>query len=59
VPYALSGSPLLAAASPVGIFLGPFLAAFIMTGITEGRAGIGRLLRRFVMWRVPETLQGL
>jgi len=43
---------------PVGIwialsvFLGPFLSAFIMAGITEGRAGIGRLLRRMVLWRV-------
>jgi len=43
---------------PVGIwialsvFLGPFLSAFIMTGVTEGRAGIGRLLRRIVRWRV-------
>jgi membrane protease YdiL (CAAX protease family) len=26
--------------------------AFIMTGITEGWAGIGRLLRRLVLWRV-------
>jgi membrane protease YdiL (CAAX protease family) len=26
--------------------------AFIMTGITEGRTGIGRLLRRLVLWRV-------
>ena len=45
-------SPLLAAAFPVGIFMGPFLAAFVMTGATEGRAGVGRLLRRFVLWRV-------
>jgi uncharacterized protein len=45
-------SPLLAAAFPVGIFLGPFLSAFVMTGATEGRAGVGRLLRRFVLWRV-------
>src|SRR3954453_11970829 len=45
-------SPLLAAAFPVGIFLGPFLSAFAMTGATEGRAGVGRLLRRFVLWRV-------
>ncbi len=36
----------------VGVFLGPFLSAFIMTGATEGRAGIRRLLRRFVLWRV-------
>jgi uncharacterized protein len=45
-------SPLLAAAFPVGFFLGPFLSAFVMTGATEGRAGVGRLLRRMVLWRV-------
>ena len=33
-------------------FVGPFLSAFIMTGITEGRLGIGRLLRQLVLWRV-------
>jgi uncharacterized protein len=33
-------------------FAGPFLAAFIMTGATEGRAGTSRLLRRIVLWRV-------
>jgi uncharacterized protein len=33
-------------------FLGPTLSAFIMTGITEGRIGIRRLLRRYVLWRV-------
>jgi CAAX protease family protein len=33
-------------------FLGPTLAAFVMTGITEGRPGIRRLLRRYVLWRV-------
>jgi len=62
MPYVLSedgagllpfSSPLLATVLPVtSIFLGPFLAAFIMTGITEGRAGIRRFLRRFVLWRV-------
>ena len=61
-PLALSedGSGFLSFRSPVGVsasvviasFGGPFLAAFIMTGITGGRAGIGRLLRRFVLWRV-------
>src|ERR687890_1775594 len=60
LPYILSedgagllpfSSPLLKWTSPVTIFLGPFLAAFIMTGVTEGRAGIGRFLRRFVLWR--------
>src|SRR3954464_14324694 len=59
LPYVLSedgsgllpfSSPLLVAALPVAIFTGPFLAAFIMTGVTEGRAGIRRLLHRFVLW---------
>jgi uncharacterized protein len=33
-------------------FLGPALAAFIMTATTEGRAGIRSLLGRIVLWRV-------
>jgi membrane protease YdiL (CAAX protease family) len=33
-------------------FLGPTLAAFVMTGVTEGRPGVRRLLRRYVLWRV-------
>jgi uncharacterized protein len=50
LPYS---SPLLnSLVVPVGILLGPFLSAFIMTGATEGRAGIRRLLRRIVLWRV-------
>jgi len=38
-------------------FLGPILAvpvtlaAFIMTGITEGKAGVRRLLHRYMQWR--------
>jgi uncharacterized protein len=32
--------------------LGPILAGFIMTAVTEGRPGIARLLRRMVCWRV-------
>jgi membrane protease YdiL (CAAX protease family) len=32
--------------------LGPILSGFIMTGVTEGRPGIVRLLRRMVRWRV-------
>jgi uncharacterized protein len=36
----------------VNTFTGPFLAAFVMTGITEGRPGVDRLLRRFLIWRV-------
>jgi uncharacterized protein len=35
-----------------GLVLGSFLSGFIMTGATEGRAGIRRFLRRFVLWRV-------
>ena len=31
---------------------GPTIAAFIMTALTEGRPGLGRLLRRYVLWRV-------
>jgi membrane protease YdiL (CAAX protease family) len=51
LPYQLgdTASGLLNAAA---IFLGPTVSAFIMTGVTEGRAGIRRLLRRIVLWRV-------
>jgi membrane protease YdiL (CAAX protease family) len=61
MPYVLSedgsgllpySSPLAQWMMPVSIFMGPFLAAFIMTGATEGREGVGRFLRRFVLWRV-------
>ncbi len=46
-------SPLInGLAVPVGLLLRPTLSGFIMTGATEGRAGIRRLLRRFVLWRV-------
>jgi membrane protease YdiL (CAAX protease family) len=34
------------------ILAGPTLAAFIMTGATEGSAGVRRLLARYVLWRV-------
>lgn len=33
-------------------YTGPLLAAMLMTAATEGRAGITRLLRRMVQWRV-------
>jgi membrane protease YdiL (CAAX protease family) len=36
----------------VALIVGPTLSAFIMTGVTEGRKGVGRLLRRIVLWRV-------
>jgi membrane protease YdiL (CAAX protease family) len=32
--------------------LGPTLAAFLMTAVMQGRAGIVQLLRRYVLWRV-------
>ena len=48
LPYAVSAQPWLA----VGIFLGPTLAAFIMTAVSEGRVGVRRLLRRIVLWQV-------
>jgi uncharacterized protein len=38
--------------SAVWVFLGPTLAAFIVTGTTEGRAGIRSLMHRYVLWRV-------
>jgi membrane protease YdiL (CAAX protease family) len=37
----------------VPITLGPTVAALVMTVVTEGRAGIRRLLARFVLWKVP------
>lgn len=44
--------PLLALAIAAATLLGPTLAAFIVTYMTEGRIGIRRLLRRYVLWRV-------
>ena len=44
--------PLLVLAIAAATFVGPTLSAFIMTGITEGRIGIRRLVRRYVLWRV-------
>ena len=32
--------------------LGPTLAAFTVTAITTGKAGVRQLLRRYVLWRV-------
>src|SRR5215467_8281762 len=36
----------------LGFTLGPTLAAFLMTAVTQGRAGILQLLRRYILWRV-------
>ena len=44
--------PLVALAIAAATFVGPTLSAFVMTGTTEGRIGIRRLLRRYVLWRV-------
>ncbi len=35
-----------------GAFLGPCLSGILMTAVLEGKPGVGRLLRRFVQWRV-------
>jgi uncharacterized protein len=37
--------------NPIASF-GPFLAALVMLALTEGKAGIGRLFRRMIRWRV-------
>jgi len=61
MPLVLSedGAGILSYHSPIGFYatlaiasFGPSLSAFIMSGVTEGRAGIVRLLRQLVMWRV-------
>lgn len=36
----------------LGTFIGPTVAALIVTGVTEGRAGVARLLKRLIQWRV-------
>jgi uncharacterized protein len=62
MPLMLSedGAGLLSYSWPLGLyatialasFVGPFLSALIITGITEEREGVGRLLRQLVLWRV-------
>ena len=62
MPLVLSedGAGLLSYSWPLGLyatiaiasFVGPFLSGFIMTGITEGREGVGRSLRQLVLWRL-------
>lgn len=37
----------------VFITLGPSVASLIMTGITQGAAGVRKLLERLIYWRVP------
>jgi len=46
------GYSLRVALLDLGFTLGPTLAAFLMTAVTQGRAGVLPLLRRYVLWRV-------
>jgi len=62
MPLVLSedGAGLLSYRSPLGLytsitiatFVGPFLSAFLMTSITEGTQGVGRLLCQLALWQV-------
>jgi uncharacterized protein len=62
LPFLLSadGLGLMSFSSPLPLivigglatFTGPALGAFVMTGVTEGREGVRRLLRKIVLWRV-------
>ena len=51
LPFSLP-LPAVALTIAAATFVGPTVAAFIMTAITDGRAGLRRLLRRYVLWRV-------
>src|SRR5215208_1747637 len=51
LPYQL-GDTASGLLNTAAIFLGPTISALIMTATTEGTAGIRRLLRRCVLWRV-------
>jgi membrane protease YdiL (CAAX protease family) len=52
IPAALQAARLAVPGPPI-TGVGPFLAAVIVLGATQGRAGIGRLLRSMVQWRAP------
>jgi membrane protease YdiL (CAAX protease family) len=51
LPFTLPRTVLVLALA-AATFTGPTLSAFIMTGMIEGKEGINRLLRRYVLWRV-------
>jgi membrane protease YdiL (CAAX protease family) len=51
LPFTIPG-PLQALTIAAATFTGPTLSAFVMTGVIDGRAGVHRLLRRYVLWRV-------
>jgi len=42
----------IAAINQVGLFAGPFAAAFLVTRVCEGRQGVRRLQLSMVQWRV-------
>jgi membrane protease YdiL (CAAX protease family) len=44
--------PLLLILFLLSTFMGPAPAAFIVTGITDGKDGVKQLLRRMVQWRI-------
>jgi membrane protease YdiL (CAAX protease family) len=48
----LSLSPQFVRSLAIAGLLGPMLSGVIMTAVTEGKPGIGHLLRRIVRWRV-------
>ena len=50
LPY--DGGKLETLWNTLGLVLGPTLSAFVVTGATEGREGVHRLLRRIMLWRV-------
>jgi len=55
VPLVLTGQT-VRLGSPVSQFpalLGPLIAAFVVTAVVEGRAGVRDLATRMVRWRVP------
>jgi len=51
LPFTIPG-PLAALMLAAATFTGPTLSAFVMTSVVDGRAGVHRLLRRYVQWRV-------
>jgi uncharacterized protein len=51
LPYELP-SMLMNVLLVLTVFSGPTLAALVVTNITEGRAGVKRLLKRCIQWRV-------
>jgi uncharacterized BrkB/YihY/UPF0761 family membrane protein len=48
----LSLSPQIVRSLAIAGLLGPTLSGLIMTAVTEGRPGVGQLLRQVVRWRV-------